>query len=178
MGLILLCGCSTSHMAIQTTQMQVVDTPVVYRQSIFNSTNLKNILFYNNKEIKLQKKFVKQIVSIENGKVIQTDSLNNVSKIVEKMTPGSIINIDSTKIGDINLVNVLFSKEDYSYSFTFQKMRDGSFNLYGKGKIIFNGRKYTVDAITDGECKLMFYFKKNEVKTETNEIANGIKLNE
>lgn len=177
MGLI-LCSCVTPNMVVQTTQAQVIDTPVVYKQSLFFSTNLKNILFYNNKEIKLQKKFIKQIVTIENGKVIQTDSLNNVSKVVEKMTPGSIINIDSTRVGDINLLNVLFSKEDYSYSFSFQKMRDGSFNLYGKGKIIFNGKKYTVDVLTEGECKLMFYFKKNEVKTEVNEVANGIKLNE
>ena len=179
LGLIFLSSCSKEIVSSQSRQLQK-DTAVTYKQSLYNSTNLKNILFYNSKEIKLQKSFLKQVIVIENGAVIQTDSLNNVSKVVEKMTPGSVLNIDSTRVGDINMLNVSFSKQDYSYNLVFQKTRDGSFVLYPKGKIIFNGKRYPVELITngDGECKLLFFFKKNEVKNEINEIANGVRLSE
>jgi hypothetical protein len=179
LGLI-LSSCSKNIIASsQPRQPQPqADTAIAYKQSLYNSTNLKNILFYNSKEIKLQKSFLKQVVVIENGAVIQTDSLNNVSKVIEKMTPGSILNIDSTKVGDINMVDVSFSKEDYSYNIVFQKTRDGSFVTYSKGKIIFKNKKFPTDLIINGECKLMFYFKKNEVINEINEIANGVKLDE
>lgn len=157
---------------------QVLDTPTIWRQSLYKSISLKDsVLFYNSYEIKLEGNFFKQSVFIQNGVVNSVDSITDVLRTVPVLTPGGLIEMKKNSMGEIMGMLVSFSRNNCNYHFVFNKKTSGSFTLNGKAELIFNSRIYPVTAITTGDCILLFFYHKQVVKLEDKQSAEGWKNN-
>ena len=170
------CSSTKEIVEIQKPIETKIEKPIIWKQSYFKEISLKDsVLFYNSSEILLEGSFFNQSFFVENGVVNVIDSINSVSKIVPKLTPGGFIDMKKNSSGEITIMVVSFSKKETIYKFSFFKTQDGSFILSGKAEIIFNGHKYPVTASITDQCFLLFYFRKQEIKNETIGVAEGWK---
>jgi len=178
-------GCKTQQPVSSVPEVKIekqievpAKKPIVWRQSIFPSITMKDsVLFFNSTEIKLEGAFYNKTFTVVNGEVNLMDSTNAVSRIVPALTSGGWIEVRKDKTGNIGAMLVSFSQEKADYVFQFFRKTDGSFTLNGKAEIVYLGKKYPVTATTSGgECLLMFYFNKTEVRNEIKDVAPGWQL--
>jgi len=164
--------------ATPSEAQQVLDTPTVWRQSLYRTISLKDsVLFYNSAEIRLEGNFFKQSVHIQNGVVNSIDSITDVLRTVPVLTPGGLIEMKKSSIGDITSMLISFSKNNCTYNFVFTKTTNGSFSLNGKAELVFNRHVYPVTAITTGNCVLLFYYHKQVIRFKDSQSAEGWKNN-
>lgn len=176
----LLGGCVTTTPITKTeTKTEKTDInkpkPIIWKQTYYKGLSLKDsVLFYNSTEIRLEGNFFNQSFFVRNGVVNVIDSTSSVSKIVQQETPGGLIDLKRDRNGIINIMYVSFSQNETSYNFSFYRTEDGSFVLNGKAEILFQGKKYPVIASTiGGNCVLLFYLNREEIKNEVKETAPG-----
>ncbi len=175
-------SCSTTQTAVATqsteTKTEIPKAkPIIWKQDYYRALSLKDsILFYNSSEIRLEGSFFNQTFFVENGVLNVIDSTHSVSRIVQAETPGGLVDMKKDKNGVINIMYVAFSKEEATYRFSFFRATDGTFILNGKAELEFNGKKYPVTASTVGNCVLMFYLNRQNVREEDKGVAPGWQL--
>ena len=179
MFVVLLVGCSTSKTAVESQsnlQTEIADKPIIWKQSYFKTISLRDsVLFYNSSEIRLEGSFFNQSFFVRDGVVNVIDSINNVSKVVPRLTAGGLIDFKKNSSGEIVIMLISFSKNEAIYRFSFFRIDDGTFILNGKAELIFNGRKYPIVASTVGDCNLLFNYNKQQIINKTEGSAEGWK---
>ena len=175
---ILLCSCGTTKQV--TEQPKAIEAapekPIVWKQAYYPTISLKDsVLFYNSTEIKLSGEFFNKSFFVKDGIVNVIDSINSVAKIVPEVTAGGFVDMKKLASGEIVGMEVSFSKNEATYKFIFMRVNDGSFILNNKATLIYHNKKYPVNANTNGDCTLMFYYNKQEVRLEDQSKAEGWK---
>lgn len=167
-------SCKTTREAPQVQQKK--EELTVWKQSLFPNIKTSDpVLFFNSTEILLKGSFFNKSTSIEDGKVIVVDSIDNVLKTVPQFTTGGFIQ-ERRPSGVIQIMVVSFSKNEATYVFSFFKQADGSFLLNGKAKLVYQKKEYEVIASTSENCILLFNFEKKEVVNEIKESAEGWRI--
>jgi len=191
LGFILVCCTATRPVATGTSQQQLVDTPTVWKQSFLRMIKPNDsIVFYNSSEIIIESPFINQSVSIKEGKLIVSDSIVNVKRVVPILTPGVILELKKNSFGDITDMMVSFSKIDKTYQFIFirtnkpksfvwrkeTKWTSECFVLNNKAELIFDGHRYPITATSIGDCILLFYFQKQKSEIDDVKQAEGLSV--
>lgn len=194
LGSIFILSCATQQSVAKKDVVlddKEVNILIPWKQSFFGNIEIKDsVLFYNSSEIRLDGEFFKQAVFIENGVVNVVDSINSISKVVPSLTAGGLMDIHKSSSGVIDKMKISFSNDDkISYNFIFYKTNEvksiliknkdilvgESFILNGKGELSYKGKQYPVVLKTNGDCILLFYYKKTTIRNEKKESAEGFK---
>ena len=167
---------ATSTMA--TAQTEEAADLMVWNQTYFKPIGLKvlmdSVLFYNNAAIKLEKVINHSAISVENGVINFSDSTDNITKLVPRLTSGKLLEMKKGLRGE-NVMVVLFSRLDESYKLEFWMTAKGMYVLGGNAKLIFHGVEYPVKAtITDSnDGYLMVYYRNHPGSNDVKGIAEG-----
>jgi hypothetical protein len=161
-----------------TPQTEEAADLMVWNQTYFKPIGLKvlmdSVLFYNNAAIKLEKVINHSAISVENGIINFSDSTDNITKLIPRLTSGKLSEMKKGPRGE-NVMVVLFSRLDASYKLEFWMTAKGTYVLGGNAKLIFHGVEYPVKAtITDSnDGYLMVYYRNHPGSNDVKGVAEG-----
>lgn len=178
LGLALLVGCATSKKPVETQQAepQRIETqkPVVWKQELYPKLAVGDkIFFLNSSEIILEGGLFNNSFFLD-GAINRLDSIVEIIKTVPALTQGVATSLKKTNNNQIVDMIVSFSKNDATYQFDFKLRSDGAYTLNANAKLLFNKKEYKVQAtVKGGDCLLMVFYNKKEIKQTINERAEG-----